>query len=59
VSEQDSLTGRSDIVHLGDEEATAQVISQAVLSLWEVVNNLTRLRPTRRRRYRVTVFWRP
>jgi uncharacterized protein (TIGR00730 family) len=33
-----------------------QVLSQAVLGLWEVVNNLTRLRPTRRPRYRVTIF---
>ena len=32
------------------------MLSQAVLGLWEVVNNLTRLRPTRRRRYRVTIF---
>ena len=46
----------SDMVRLGDEEATVQVLSQAVLGLWEVVNNLTRLRPTRRGRYRVTIF---
>ena len=32
------------------------MLSQAVLGLWEVVNNLTRLRPTRRQRYRVTIF---
>jgi uncharacterized protein (TIGR00730 family) len=44
------------MVRLGDEEATTQVLAQAVLGLWEVVNNLTRLRPTRRLRYRVTVF---
>ena len=44
------------VVRLGDEEATVQVLSQAVLGLWEVVNNLTRLRPTRRERYRVTIF---
>ena len=45
-----------ELVSLGDEEATVQVVSQAVLGLWEVVNNLTRLRPTRRERYRVTIF---
>jgi predicted Rossmann-fold nucleotide-binding protein len=56
VSEQDSFTGLSDIVRLGDEEATARVLSQAILGLWEVVNNLTRLRPTRRLRYRVTIL---
>ena len=27
-----------------------------VLGLWEIVNNLTRLRPTKRERYRVTIF---
>ena len=27
-----------------------------MLGLWDVVNNLTRLRPTRRERYRVTIF---
>src|SRR4051794_30228318 len=44
------------MVHLGDEEATVRVLSQAVLGLWEVVNSLTRLRPTRRLSYRVTIF---
>ena len=56
MSEQDGNSGPSDIVRLGDEAATVQVISQAVLGLWEVVNNLTRLRPSRRQRYRVTIF---
>jgi hypothetical protein len=56
VSEQDGFPGSAEIVRLGDEEATVGALSQAVLGLWEVVNNLTRLRPTRRLRYRVTVF---
>jgi uncharacterized protein (TIGR00730 family) len=46
----------ADLVSLGDEEAAVKLVSQAVLGLWEVVNNLTRLRPSRRRRYRVTIF---
>jgi uncharacterized protein (TIGR00730 family) len=46
----------SDLVSLGDEESAIKVVSQAVLGLWEVVNNLTRLRPSRRQRYRVTIF---
>ena len=53
---QDRWSGTPDIVRLGDEEATVQVLSQTVLGLWEAVNNLTRLRPTRRGRYRVTIF---
>src|SRR3954469_25135546 len=56
MSERDGSTGPSEIVRLGDEEAAVQVLSQAVLGLWEVVNSLTRLRPSRRRRYRVTIF---
>jgi uncharacterized protein (TIGR00730 family) len=31
-------------------------LTDSVLGLWEVVNNLTRLRPTRHDRYRVTIF---
>jgi uncharacterized protein (TIGR00730 family) len=56
MSEQASARDPSDLVFLGDEEATVRLVSQAVLGLWEVVNNLTRLRPSRRRRYRVTIF---
>jgi uncharacterized protein (TIGR00730 family) len=43
-------------ISLGDEEAVKQVLVQTVLGLWDVVNNLTRLRPSRRERYRVTIF---
>lgn len=43
-------------VSLGDEQATTQVLASAVLGLWDVVNNLTRLRPSRRSDYRVTIF---
>jgi len=56
VNERADITGSSEIVRLGDEGAAIQVVSQAVLGLWEVVNNLTRLRPTRQERYRVTIF---
>lgn len=54
--EPEGVHNPSDVVRIGDEEATVQVLSQAVLGLWDVVNNLTRLRPTRRERYRVTIF---
>jgi uncharacterized protein (TIGR00730 family) len=43
-------------VSLADEEATKQVVVSTILGLWEAVNNLTRLRPSRRERYRVTIF---
>lgn len=46
----------SDIVSLADEEGVKQVLAGTVLGLWEIVNNLTRLRPSKRERYRVTIF---
>jgi uncharacterized protein (TIGR00730 family) len=45
-----------DIVSLADEEGVKQVLVQSILGLWDVVNNLTSLRPSRRERYRVSIF---
>jgi hypothetical protein len=41
---------------IDDEERVRQVVSEAVLGLWDVVNNLTRLKPARHDRYRVSIF---
>jgi hypothetical protein len=49
-------SANSGNVTLADEEAVKQVLVDSVLGLWDVVNNLTRLRPSRRDRYRVTIF---
>jgi len=46
----------TDVVTLADEEAVKQVLIDSVLGLWDVVNNLTRLQPSHRERYRVTIF---
>ena len=46
----------SAAVSLGDEEAVKKVLVDSVFGLWDVVNNLTRLKPTHRDRYRVTIF---
>ncbi len=43
-------------VSLADEEAVKQVLQSTVFGLWDIVNSLSRLRPTRRERYRVTIF---
>jgi predicted Rossmann-fold nucleotide-binding protein len=43
-------------VKLDDEEAVKKVLVDSVLGLWDVVNNLTRLQPSRSDRYRVTIF---
>src|SRR5205823_11363964 len=48
--------GQSDIVRLSDEDATVALLERAVTGLWEVVNELTRLRRTTRQNYRVTIF---
>jgi uncharacterized protein (TIGR00730 family) len=44
------------MVSLGDEQKVLEVVSSTVLNLWEAVNSLTRLRPTQRANYRVTIF---
>lgn len=44
------------LVSLADEELTREVLAQSLLGLWDVVNNLTRLRPSRREHYCVTIF---
>ena len=41
---------------LSDEAATTELVVGAVMGLWDIVNNLTRLRPSKRERYRVTIF---
>lgn len=56
MAENLALTERSDAVPLNDETAVQQVLNNVVLDLWDVVNNLTRLRPTTDDRYRVTIF---
>jgi len=48
--------GQSDIVRLSDEDATVALLERAITGLWEVVNELTRLRRTSRQNYRVTIF---
>jgi uncharacterized protein (TIGR00730 family) len=52
-----NLPDRSDAaVSLADEERVRQVLTSSIIALWDVVNTLTRLRPPRRERYRVTIF---
>ncbi|MGE5212957.1 MAG: LOG family protein [Nitrospirota bacterium] len=56
MRKQGSAFGQSDIVRLSDEDATTALVERAVTGLWEVVNELTRLRRTTRQNYRVTIF---
>jgi uncharacterized protein (TIGR00730 family) len=43
-------------VSLADEEAVRRILVDTLFGLWATVNNLTRLRPSKHERYRVTVF---
>src|SRR5580765_3028898 len=51
-----SDTTESSLVPLSDEPAVLEILRKSVLGLWDTVNTLTRLRPTKRDRYRVTIF---
>ena len=46
----------SRLISLGDEEAVREILTTSVFDLWKVVNNLTRLKPSKRDRYRVAIF---
>ena len=56
MSTQDATVHTTQSVSLADEEARQGDSGSSVLGLWDVVNNLTRLRPSQRERYRVTIF---
>jgi uncharacterized protein (TIGR00730 family) len=43
-------------VVLSDEEQVLQILRRSVFHLWDVVNDLTRLTPTRRSEFRVSIF---
>ncbi|MCG3205523.1 MAG: hypothetical protein KCHDKBKB_02245 [Elusimicrobia bacterium] len=45
-----------DFITLDNEKQVIDVLGQSVQGLWEVVNNLTRLRPKKREEFRVTIF---
>jgi predicted Rossmann-fold nucleotide-binding protein len=44
------------MISLAEEDRVNDVVLSAVLGLWDMVNNLTQLQPSRRDRYRVTIF---
>jgi uncharacterized protein (TIGR00730 family) len=56
MSETDPAKRAPTTVSLADEEGVKQILVDTVFGLWGIVNNLTRLRPSRRERYRVTIF---
>ena len=56
MSEKDPTIQKSAAISLEDEEAVKQVLVNSILGLWDVVNSLTQLKPSKRERYRVTIF---
>ena len=56
MSSNVSPGARAGAISLADEDRVKQVLVNSVLGLWDIVNNLTRLKPSRRDRYRVTIF---
>ncbi len=51
-----SAARSNEVISLANEDATKEVLVNSILGLWEVVNNLTRLQPSKREHYRVTIF---
>lgn len=56
MSQPNESFGQSNVIKLTDEDATVELLERAVKGLWDVVNDLTRLRRTTRQNYRVTIF---
>ena len=56
MSTTGSSDDRGDTVSLADEDAVKKILVDTTFALWDAVNDLTRLRPTKHERYRVTIF---
>lgn len=56
MSEDERHARDRQMVSLADEDSVRRVVADSILGLWDVVNHLTRLRPSRRERYRVSIF---
>jgi uncharacterized protein (TIGR00730 family) len=56
MNTENPVRNNSATISLADEEAVKEVLVNTVFGLWDIVNSLTRLRPSKRERYRVTIF---
>ena len=54
--DQQNMLEHSNEISMADEDGVKQVLVDTVFGLWGIVNNLTRLRPTKHERFRVTIF---
>jgi hypothetical protein len=48
MAAEDSARQNSRTVSLADEEGVKDILARTIFGLWEIVNDLTRLRPTKR-----------
>lgn len=55
MATEDPLKKKMQQISLADEDAVKEVLVTTVLNLWETVNNLTRIRPSKKE-YRVSIF---
>jgi uncharacterized protein (TIGR00730 family) len=56
MGDQAAVQNDSSTVSLADEDRVKDLLVKTVQGLWGIVNDLTRLRPTKRDRYRVSIF---
>jgi uncharacterized protein (TIGR00730 family) len=56
TNDQGTAPSHGGVVSLSDEAGVTRIVKDTLFGLWTTVNNLSRLRPSRRERYRVTVF---
>jgi uncharacterized protein (TIGR00730 family) len=56
MSDEAPLPPAPRTVSLADEDGVKRIVIDTLFGLWATVNNLSRLRPSKRERYRVTVF---
>jgi uncharacterized protein (TIGR00730 family) len=56
MSNTPSVPQGRHMVSLADEEQVKEILARTVMGLWELVNDLTRLKPSKHDRYRVAIF---
>lgn len=56
MNDREKKASTANFVDLADEEQARAVIANVIGGLWESVNELTRLRPSKRERYQVSIF---
>jgi uncharacterized protein (TIGR00730 family) len=56
MKHKDQKASAASFVSITDEEATRELIASVIGGLWEAVNELTRLRPSKRERYQFSIF---